>query len=60
MKRSRGYFCKQSNVLEEAMEKSIAKYIDYVFYNRDYKPKARYRLMAKVTPESVDEFWNEW
>lgn len=48
MKRSRGYFCKQSNVLDEAKRRSWLIFMEYLYNYREWTPKPRNRLVAKL------------
>lgn len=56
MKRSRGYFCKQSNVLVEAQIKKTDKFIEEVLRGGVYNQKAKCRPVSYVTLRSDGSF----
>lgn len=57
MRRSRGYFCKQSNVLEEAHIKKNDKFVAETLQGVEYKQKSKWRLIHKTFLRRSDGYW---
>lgn len=59
MKRSRGYFCKQSDALNEARIKKGDKLAAEILQGVEYKQKSKWRLIYKTFLRRSDGYWNE-
>ena len=48
MKRSKGYFCKNNNQLDDAFDKAAEKYMYEVIFGVPYNLKMRGKLILKL------------
>lgn len=57
MKRSRGYFCKVNNQLDDAFDREAQNYMHEVVFGVPYNPKMRRKLILKLTLRDDDSLW---